>query len=243
VAATLRAEEGRAELEAAGVEVHTLDVTDETATQAVVAAVLARHGGLDAVVANAGAGLFGTVEDLDLAQVRSLFELNVLGAMATVRAALPALRARQGRVVLVSSIAGRRGAPGSGAYNASKFALEGLAEALAFELEPFGVRVTVVEPGATDTGFFAARAEGARSGTGPYAAISARLRTVGEQTRGSIEPVGVVVGPLIQALEAARPPFRLPVGRGTRGQLLAYRLLPWTAWSWLVRRRLRLPRG
>ena len=107
VIGTLRGEEGRAELEAAGVQTTRLDVCDEAGARRVVAEVLARHGGLDAVVANAGQGLFGCFEDLDSDEIRALFEINLFGAMHLVRAALPGLRTRRGRVVLISSVAGR----------------------------------------------------------------------------------------------------------------------------------------
>ncbi|MCK6502548.1 SDR family NAD(P)-dependent oxidoreductase [Myxococcota bacterium] len=241
VVATVRGADGRAGLEAAGVEVEELDVTDAQATAAVVGRVVGRHGGLDAVVANAGRGLSGCFEDLDPDQVRALVEVNLLGAMHTVRASLPAIRARRGRVVLLSSVAGARGAPGSGAYNATKFALEGWGEALRFELLPFGVQVVLVQPGATATGFAAARQQGARVGQGPYREISARLSTLLAENVASQEPVEVVVRAVERALTDRAPPFRIPTGRGTRAQILAHRLLPWRLYEGLVRRKLALP--
>ncbi|RME25718.1 MAG: SDR family NAD(P)-dependent oxidoreductase, partial [Deltaproteobacteria bacterium] len=122
VVGTLRGDAGREALEAGGVEVEHLDVTDAARCAAVVDAVRRRHGRLDAVVANAGRGLFGCFEDVDDDEIRALFEVNLYGAMHIVRPALPALRETGGKVVLMSSIAGRRGAPGSGSYNATKFA-------------------------------------------------------------------------------------------------------------------------
>lgn len=243
VVGTLRGAEGRAALEAAGVEIELLDVTDPSATAGVVSRVLERHGGLDAVVVNAGRGLSGCFEDLDHEQIRALFDVNLLGAMHTVRACLPAIRARRGRVVLLSSVAGVRAAPGSGAYNATKFALEGWGEALRFELLPFGVQVVLVQPGATDTGFAAARERGVRVGQGPYREISARLATLLAESVAGQEPVEVVVRAVLRALCEPRPPFRIPTGRGTRAQILARRLLPWAVYEALVRRKLDLPRA
>lgn len=243
VVGTLRGPQGRSELEAAGVEVELLDVTDPDATARVVAQVLGRHGGLDAVVANAGRGLTGCFEDLDPEQIRALVDLNLLGAMHTVRACLPSIRARRGRVVLLSSVAGVRAAPGSGAYNATKFALEGWGEALRFELLPFGVQVVLVQPGATDTGFAAARERGAGVGGGPYREISARLATLLAESGAGQEPVEVVVRAVQRALDDPSPPFRIPTGRGTRAQILARRLLPWSLYQALVRRKLALPRA
>ncbi len=243
VVGTLRSDAGRDVLEGAGVEVEHLDVTDAAGAAAVVDAVLARHGRLDAVVANAGRGLFGCFEDVDDTEIRALFDVNLFGAMHIVRAALPALRAARGKVVLVSSIAGRRGAPGSGSYNATKFALEGWGEALRYELAPFGVSVTLVEPGATESGFLDSRGRGARVGGGVYAGVTARLQQLHAELTASREPVDVVVEPLVRILEADSPPLRVPTGRSTRWMLLAGRLLPWRVYDALVRRKLRLYAG
>ena len=243
VAAELEPAPGEAALRAGGVEVERLDVTDPVATQALVRRVLDRHGGLDAVVANAGRGLSGCFEDLDPGQIAGVLELNLLGAMHTVRACLPAIRARRGRVVLISSVAGGRAAPGSGAYNASKFALEGWGEALRFELLPFGVQVVLVQPGATATGFAQARERGARVGQGPYREISARLDALLAENVAGQEPVEGVVRAVLKAVVDPSPPFRIPTGRGTRAQLLARRLLPWSLYEALVRRKLALPRS
>lgn len=242
VVATLRDGSGRAALQQAGVQTAQLDVTDLPGSLALVAEIVARHGRLDAVVASAGRGLTGCFEDLDPDQVRDIIEVNVFGAMNTVRAALPAVRAARGRVVLISSIAGTRSAPGSSAYSASKFALEGFGESLRHELAPFGVQVVMIEPGATATGFVAARGVGARTGTGTYAAISGRLRQLLDENSADPEPVSVVVDGLLVALEGRRPPFRIPTGRGVRAQILARRLLPWRAYERLVRTKLALPK-
>ncbi|MCB9744747.1 MAG: SDR family oxidoreductase [Alphaproteobacteria bacterium] len=243
VVATLRGEAGRAPLEAAGVEVEALDVTDGPAHDALVARVLARHGRLDAVVANAGAGLFGCFEDLDDAEIRALFEVNLLGVMSLLRAALPALRVSRGRVVLISSVAGLMAAPGSSAYSATKFALEGLGESLRHELAPFGVRVVLVEPGPTDTGFFAARGRGARVGQGPYAAITRRLEDLHAQMSAQREPAHVVVQGVARALDGRAPPLRIATGEGVAVQILAKRLLPWPVYEAVARLKLRLPRS
>lgn len=242
VVGTVRKDADRAALEAGGVQVQLLDVTDADACARVVDAVVQQHGGLDAVVANAGIGLFGSFEDVDPDQIRHVFDVNLFGAMNTVRPALPVLRARKGRVVLVSSIAGRRSAPCSGIYNSSKFAVEGWGEALRHELAPFGVPVILIQPGSTASRFAESRAPGRRTGTGVYAAISARVQALQGELSEQREPVETVVGPLVRALEAGRPGFRIPTGRGTKLQLLAGRLLPWPVYEALVQRKLRLPR-
>ena len=241
VIATLRDETGQEALEAAGVQVVYLDVVDRVRVEQVVARITTEHAGLDALIANAGVGLFGCFEDLDPDQVQAVMAVNFFGALNTARACLPHLRASQGRLIAISSVAGRRSAPGSSLYNASKFALEGWAEALRFELAPFKVPVVLIEPGPTRTGFPTAKGTGSKTGTGPYAAITARLRALQAETLEHPEPVSTVVDAVRVALEAPNPRFRVTTGRDTRAQILAHRFLPWRAWEALVRRKLDLP--
>lgn len=241
VGATLRGAEGRAELLAAGVLPLRADVTRSAELLDAVDALVGQAGRLDAVVANAGRGAFGCFEDVDADQARSLFDVNVFGVFETARAALPHLRASRGRLVVIGSVAGRRSAPGSSIYNASKAALEGWAEALALELDPLGVRVVIVEPGTTQSGFVEHALEGRWVGSGPYAAITARLREVRAENFAAPEPTSVVTDAVLAALERPDPPLRVPVGRGTRAQILAAQLLPWRVYRALVRRKLRLP--
>src|SRR4051812_24331235 len=121
------------------------DVTHPDAVRAAVDEAIASLGHLEIVVNNAGYGLFGAVEELSDAEVRAQFDTNVFGVWNVLRAVLPHLRARRaGHIVQMSSVAGVVAGGGSGAYNASKFALEGLSEALAFEVAPLGIAVTLV---------------------------------------------------------------------------------------------------
>ncbi|TLZ72605.1 MAG: SDR family oxidoreductase [Methanobacteriota archaeon] len=131
-----------------------LDVTSDPSIERAVTRVLESAGRIDVLVNNAGVAIFGAVEDLDRDTLRRQFEVNVFGAVAMCRAVLPAMR-RQGRgtIVNVSSVAGRFSTPLLGAYCASKFALEAFSDALRNEARPFGMRVVVVEPGATESGF------------------------------------------------------------------------------------------
>lgn len=127
-------------------ETTALDVTDEVAVSALGRAVLSRWGRLDALVNNAGHILNGPVEELTAHELRRQLDVNVVGAASVTRAMLPALRAARGAVVQVSSVAGQIGFSLFGAYNASKFGLEGITEALAREVAGQGVRVVLVEP-------------------------------------------------------------------------------------------------
>jgi NAD(P)-dependent dehydrogenase (short-subunit alcohol dehydrogenase family) len=130
-----------------------LDVTDtDAAVEHVVTTAIAKAGHLDVVVNNAGYGLAGAVEEVTDAEARHQMETNFFGPLKVLRAVLPHLRSRgSGHIVNVSSASGFRGTFGLGLYNASKFALEGLSEALRAELAPLGISVTIVEPGATRT--------------------------------------------------------------------------------------------
>ena len=130
-----------------------LDVTAPDA-QEVLAEVVRLAGGLDVLVNNAGYGLFGSVEQIGADEARAIFDTNVLANLAVLRAALPALRASRGRILQTSSLIGQFAWPSSGLYAASKGAVELISEALAHELAPTGVKVTIIEPGTFATEFF-----------------------------------------------------------------------------------------
>jgi NAD(P)-dependent dehydrogenase (short-subunit alcohol dehydrogenase family) len=133
-----------------------LDVTDAEQVRAAVKTAEERFGGIDVLVNNAGRGWFGSVEGSRDEMIRRTFDLNLFAVVEVVRAVLPGMRARgDGWIVNMSSVAGLVGAPGFGYYSAAKFALEGLSETLRHEVEPFGVRVLVVEPGAFRTKAYA----------------------------------------------------------------------------------------
>ncbi len=131
-----------------------LDVNNPEQVKRAAADVLARFGRVDVLVNNAGYGIVGAVEETPEAELRAQMETNFFGAMAVTRAFLPAMRAqRSGAIVNISSLGGQLSFAGYSAYSASKFALEGASEALAQELQPFGIKVLIVEPGAFRTAF------------------------------------------------------------------------------------------
>ena len=133
-----------------------LDVTDAAAIPAAVQQATARFGRIDVLVNNAGYGTIGALEEFSMDEIRAQFETNFFGMAALTREVLPLLRAQgSGHIVQLSSVSGFRAMPGFGLYNASKFALEGYSEALAQEVAPFGIRVTIVEPGPFRTEFLA----------------------------------------------------------------------------------------
>ncbi len=124
-----------------------LDVSAVEQVPAAVAEAIAALGHLDVVVNNAGYGSLGPIEEIDEAEVQRQFDVNVFGPLRVLRAVLPHLRARRsGHILNITSIGGMRAFPGTGIYNASKFALEGIGESLALQLQPLGIRVTNIEP-------------------------------------------------------------------------------------------------
>src|ERR1700741_4052149 len=131
-----------------------LDITDERQAPDAVRQAVRCFGRIDVLVNNAGRGLLGAVEEASAQEIRAVFETNVFGTLAVLRAALPALRRqRSGRILNVSSVGGFTVGAGWGVYGATKFAVEGLSEALRAELAPLGVSVTIVEPGTFRTDF------------------------------------------------------------------------------------------
>ncbi|HEY3748728.1 MAG TPA: oxidoreductase [Pseudonocardiaceae bacterium] len=190
-----------------------LDVTDTAMVEATVADVVATHGRIDVLVNNAGRTHVGAVEETTDAELRSLFDVHVFGPAALIRAALPHMRARRrGAIVQLSSMGGRLSFAGFSAYSATKFALEGLSEALADEVAPFGIRVLVVEPGSFRTSLFG-------GGMSQSTAIDGYTDTVGP-TRQMIEDgdgkqpgdPAKAAAAILAALAADRTPLRLPLG-------------------------------
>src|SRR3954454_14454652 len=148
VYAGVRSEAAAEELRSDRITPVVVDITNEEQVAALPGAV---SGQLDGLVNNAGIVVGGPVEGVPLSELRHQLEVNVVGQIAVTQALLPKLRAARGRIVFVSSLSGRVATPMTGAYNASKFALEGIADALRMEVAPWGIRLVIVEPAQTDT--------------------------------------------------------------------------------------------
>ena len=143
-----------------------LDVNLDESVGEVMPGLIEQFGGVDALVNNAGFGVWGPVESLSMDELKMQFEANFFGAARMIQAVLPGMVSRRaGRIVNISSVLGRIGTPFNGAYVASKYALEGLSESLRAEVEPFGVRVSLVEPGLFATDFQRNQVRAARAGT------------------------------------------------------------------------------
>ena len=191
------------------VEAVALDVTAEGSAAVAVAVVEKRFGGLDVLVNNAGFGFIGGVEETEPEEYRPLFETNVFGLVETTRAALPALRRKQGsRIVNFSSGAGIAGAAGYAYYNATKFAVEGLSEALAQEVAPFGMSVIIVEPGPFRTDFLGGSIKTAKRQIEAYAETSGRLRHYRDSNNGKqAGDPDKAVAVILRAADAEHPPL------------------------------------
>jgi NAD(P)-dependent dehydrogenase (short-subunit alcohol dehydrogenase family) len=210
-----------------------MNVDDDDAVIEGVAEILEEHGRIDAVVAGAGWGLAGPVETTPLADARDQIETNLWGVVRVVQAVLPTMRSqRRGRLVLMSSIGGVVGLPFQAFYTASKFAVEGYGEALAYEVAPFGIHVTMVQPGNVRTDFSDSRRDVGGGADDPYATATTKaISTMAEDERNGVPPdrVACVVE---RVLTARRPPRRASVGRlDERVGIAAKRLLPYAVFE------------
>jgi NAD(P)-dependent dehydrogenase (short-subunit alcohol dehydrogenase family) len=205
-----------------------MDVDDDESVRAGVAGLLERCGRIDALVAAAGWGLAGAVEQCSVGEAKAQLETNFWGCVRVVQQVLPAMRARRGgRIVLVSSIGGLIGIPFQAFYTASKFALDGLGEALAYEVAPFGVQVTLVEPGNVKTDFTASRRTAAAAADPVYGAAFAKAVGVMERDEINGAPAAEIAAVVRRVLETGRPPRRVSAGKPSeRAGVVAKRLLP-----------------
>jgi NAD(P)-dependent dehydrogenase (short-subunit alcohol dehydrogenase family) len=200
-----------------------LDLSDQSSITSAVDSTVSRFGRIDVLVNNAGFGMLGALEEVSEQEVANVFQINVFGLLRMIRAVLPAMRGQhRGHIVNLSSIGGLAAAPGWGIYNATKFAVEGLSEALAQEVAPMGIRVTIIEPGPFRTDFLggslvsAARTIDAYQGTvGP----TREYRTTNDgRQRG--DPARAAQA-IVEIVESENPPLRLLLGENAFGRAQA----------------------
>ncbi|WP_066041408.1 SDR family oxidoreductase [Herbiconiux solani] len=211
-----------------------LDVTDREADFAAVTEAVNYFGRLDVVVNNAGYGQFGFIEELSEQEVREQFETNVFGALWITQAALPYLREQgSGHIIQVSSIGGISAFQNIGIYNASKWALEGFSQALAQEVAPFGVKVTLVEPGGFDTDWGGASARHAT----PLPELEAVHAAAAEARKSRVADPGdpkASAAAILRVVDAEEPPLRVFFG-STPIQVAkadyASRIAEWEKWQ------------
>lgn len=206
------------------VAVVQLDVNDDNSVKHAVEKILSEKGRIDVLVNNAGYGLGGAFEDTSMEEVRAQYETNVFGLMRTTQAVLPAMRKqRSGIIVNISSGAGRLGYPGASVYVSSKHAIEGLSESIAYELEPFGIRVVLVEPGVVKTNFangmvFAKKAQEPDS---PYSQMMQRMGTNWQYMVENGSSAELVAKVVLDAIESKDANFRYMAGKDMEGWMQA----------------------
>jgi NAD(P)-dependent dehydrogenase (short-subunit alcohol dehydrogenase family) len=205
-----------------------MDVDRDDSVTSAFDRVLAEHGRINAVLACAGWGLAGAAERSPIDDAKAQFETNFWGAVRVVNAALPRLREQGGgHVVLMSSIGGTLGIPYQAFYSASKFALEGYGESLAYEVAPFNIHVTLVEPGNFKTDFTVARKKVATAGDDPYRAACEKAITVMERDEENGADPADVAKVVEKVLLSTNPPRRVSVGKfDERMGIMGKRLLP-----------------
>ncbi|HEY9665081.1 MAG TPA: oxidoreductase [Allocoleopsis sp.] len=196
----------------------SMDVTQETQVQAAVATGLDKFGQIDVLVNNAGFGLLGAIEESTLEEVESLYRTNVFGVLTVIRAVLPSMRQhRSGHIINLSSIGGYRASAGWGIYNSTKFAVEGITEALHHELAPLGIHVTVVEPGYFRTDFLDHTSlRKTATQIADYAETVGKIRAfAAERNHQQPGDPAKLAQAILQLAAANKPPLRLPLGKDT----------------------------
>jgi NAD(P)-dependent dehydrogenase (short-subunit alcohol dehydrogenase family) len=201
---------------AAGVEVDiiTLDVNDRASVESAVADVVARAGRIDVLVNNAGIGAVAAIEDFDDDEFEAVFQTNVFGLLRVTRAVLPHMRAqRSGRIVNVGSLAGVVSSPFRGIYGATKAAVESITDALYYELHPFGVTATVVEPGFFETSIAENRMPTRRQAASDYTPLLHQYEQRGTPGGAAGAEPQVVADVIVQAATEEHPRRRYLVGK------------------------------
>ena len=192
-----------------------LDVTDPVEADAAVRSAVKHFGRIDVLVNNAGIGYFGAVEESDEEEIRRMFEINFFGLSRMTRAVLPTMRKQHsGHIVNISSIGGLKSFPTLAYYNATKYAVEGFSEALAMEVAPLGIKVTIVEPSGFRTDWAGRSAAESKSRIADYAPTAGKnledLRGYSGKQPG--DPVRAAAA-IIAAVESPNPPLRLLLGK------------------------------
>ena len=205
------------------VEALRLDVADIGGAEAAVRDVVARHGRIDVLVNNAGRTHVGAFEETSDDELRELFDVHVLGPAALVRAVLPGMRERRsGAIVQMSSMGGQMSFAGFAAYSGTKFALEGMSEALADEVREFGVKVLIVEPGSFRTGLFETSRAGASRDSGLYPKVGETRSAVAGGDGSQPGDPAKAAALILAAIEAEDAPLRLPLGDDGVGAVLGH---------------------
>lgn len=223
------------------IDIKQLDVTDKNSIKNTISTIAAQYGNIDVLINNAGYGLGGFFEDLTEEEIRQQMETNFFGVQNITRAVIPLMRQKKnGKIISISSVAGFSSSPAFGAYNASKWALEGFMESLRYELKFFGIDVLLIEPGTYKTKIFFENARYAKNFNhedSPYFPISQHLKKkvmdFVDDCFKDPEEIPILIEKLIYA---KNPPFRNIPDIETQFQWFLRKILPFRLYSWIVSR-------
>jgi len=192
-----------------------LDITNEMSIQNSIEKIISEYGKIDVLVNNAGMGFVGAVEETSMQEVRTVFELNFFGTLKMTQSVLPFMRKeKKGHIVQISSHGGIKAFAGFGIYNASKFALEGFSEAMAQEVAPLGIKVSIVEPGPFRTNFAGNGLGQAKNIIDDYSETAGAFRTKLKGVDGKQEGDPVKASKaIIEMVNSENPTLRLPLGK------------------------------
>jgi NAD(P)-dependent dehydrogenase (short-subunit alcohol dehydrogenase family) len=225
------------------IEIRQLDVTAFDTHSRFIDSVVHDFGSLDVLVNNAGFSMAGFAEDVSLDELREQFETNFYGAVSMTKAALPQMRRQgSGHIIQVSSVSGRRANACVSSYAASKFALEGWSESLRLEMNPLGIRIVLVEPGAYDTDIWEKNVRLGKAAFNDSSLNKERSQRIRDYVRNHVEkrdPSEVARLIASIALEPY-PNLRYPIGQGAMSGRTLGSLLPWKLWERMVQKRLGL---
>lgn len=229
------------ELSASGVIPLQMDVTDESSMQAGVEKIISAEGHIDVLINNAGYGSYGAIEDVSIDEAKRQFEVNIFGVARLVQLVLPYMREKKfGRIINTSSMGGRLTTPLGSWYHATKYALEAFSDGLRMETKPFGISVSIIEPGGikTEWGSIAAQhlEESARGGAYETQArkISRSMKNL--YARKMLSSPAVITKAIIDAVEAEKPKTRYLVGFGAKPLVALKQVLPDRAFDALMSR-------
>jgi NAD(P)-dependent dehydrogenase (short-subunit alcohol dehydrogenase family) len=191
-----------------------LDVTDSNSVDNAIKSIMEQSGRIDVLVNNAGYGLVGAFEELGIEEIKQQYETNLFGVMRVTQAVLPIMRKQKsGIIVNMSSGAGRFGYPNGSAYVSTKFALEGLTESVAYEVEPFGIKIVLVEPGFVRTNFSNVVAKKSQSTNSQYSKMTEKMAASIEQMKLKSSPPELVANVVLEVVTSKNPNLRYLAGK------------------------------
>ncbi|RZI49519.1 oxidoreductase [Lactococcus kimchii] len=222
-----------------GVNPIYLDVTNQASCEEVVRAIIEKEGKIDALINNAGYGSYGAVEDVSLEEAQRQFEVNLFGVARLTKLVLPHMRKNKfGRIINISSMGGRVTTYFGAWYHATKYALEAFSDALRMETKPFGVEVSLIEPGGIKTqwGFIAADhlAESAKGGAYEKAAQKAAIGMRRQYSGNMMSDPKIISKTILKALDSRKPRARYLIGFGAKPIVFLHAILPTRLFDWIM---------